>query len=294
MAAHGQETPVFRTGVNLVKLDVQVTSGEDTVTDLEQDDFLILDEGAPQTIDYFGRETERLWVLLLLDVSGSMARFVKQMAEASRGALAALNPGDHVGVMLFGRESAVHAAFTSDFDAIGREINAAVNSRGLGHATRINAAVIAAADHIRENLAGKDGRRAIVILTDNGGMNYKVPNELVLRALSDANIVFNAIAIGRAQPPPAPRPGAAVNPDFIPSNVFLLADDTGGEVVTAQKVGNAFRELMERIRTRYSIHYYSPGGESGSFRKITVQLSPEAARANRKARIRVRSGYYVP
>jgi len=294
VAAYGQEAPLFQTGVNLVKIDVQVTRGQDTITNLEQADFVVLDQGVPQQVAHFGRESEPLWVLLLLDVSGSMGRFVKAMAQASRDALTTLNANDHVGIMLFSRDSAVHAAFTSDFDAIARELGSAVHYRGLGTATRINSAIIAGADHIRESLAAEQGRRAIVILTDNGGMNYQVPNEMVLRALSDANTVLNAIAIGNAKPPPPARRGVPVNPDFIPSDIFLLADDTGGEVVRAKKVGTAFRQLIERVRTRYSLHYYSPGGEPGSFRTVTVKLTPQAERGNRNARIRARSGYYVP
>jgi len=98
-----QEMPIFRAGVTLVRVDVQVTATEKPISNLSRDDFVLLDEGEPQRIAYFGRETEPLWVLLLLDVSGSMGRFLRQIATVSQRALSGLNPGDHVGVMLFSR-----------------------------------------------------------------------------------------------------------------------------------------------------------------------------------------------
>src|SRR5687767_9241002 len=52
-AAAGQEPPqpTFRTEANYVRVDVYPTSNGAPVTDLQKDDFEILEEGAPQTID---------------------------------------------------------------------------------------------------------------------------------------------------------------------------------------------------------------------------------------------------
>ena len=292
--ALAQETPTFHAGVTLVRVDVQVTSETGVIADLSSDDFVLLDENKPQHIAYFGRESEPLWVLLLLDTSGSMGRFVEQMAAVSRQALAALNPGDHAGVMLFSRRSAVREPFTSDFERVSRAIGDAVLARDLGAATRINTAIIDGASYVRKTAIEERGRRAVVILTDNGGINYRVPNEMVIRALYDADAVLNAILIGNAVRPLPPRKEHEVNPDFTQSDVFTLTSETGGEIIRAKKAGSAFSAMMEHIRTRYSLHYYSPGGALGSFRNIRVELSAAARQRHRHVTIRARSGYYVP
>jgi VWFA-related protein len=292
--ALAQETPVFRAGVSLVRVDVQVVEGKRILNDLTKDDFLILDEGKPQEIVYFGHEAEPLSVLLLLDVSGSMHRRLEEMAAASRQALQSLKPGDEVGVMLFSRRTAVRQDFTPNFAEVSKQISEAVHEQSLGSGTRINAAVLDAAAYARRQLEGKPGRRAIVILTDNSGLNYQIPNENVVQALYEADTVFNAIVVGKAKPPEPPKRGAYVNPDFTPSDVFLLARETGGEVLRAEKAGEPFREMMERIRTRYSLHYRPPEGPPGSFRRIEVELTPPARKAHPRAEIKARSGYYIP
>jgi len=57
------------------------------VAGLKASDFQVLDEGQPQKIAYFGRESEPLDLVLLLDVSGSMYRHLEQLADAARASL---------------------------------------------------------------------------------------------------------------------------------------------------------------------------------------------------------------
>ncbi|MCP5119670.1 MAG: VWA domain-containing protein [bacterium] len=290
--ALAQEEPTFRTGVSLVRVDVQVVKGRRIVSDLTKDDFLVLDEGSPQDLVYFGREQDPLSVLLLLDVSGSMRKHVKQMASASRKALAALRPGDRVGIMVFGREAALRWKLSEDLSKVERALKWAVEDEGTGSGTRINAAIAAAADHLRETLADEPGRRSIVVLTDNGSWNYQFPDEKALAGLYRADAVLNAIVVGKAKPPEALPRGDGINPDFTPPNVFRLASDTGGEVVRGKKTGEAFGLMMERIRTRYSLHYRARESAAGGFRRIEVRLTGEAAKRYRKAEVRARRGYY--
>ena len=147
-------------------------------------------------------------------------------------------------------------------------------------------------EHINRHVDVKPGRRAILILTDNSGLNYQVPDETVLKALYGADTVLNAIVTGDAKPPAAPKHGRYVNPDFTPSDVFRLARETGGDVLRANEAGKAFETMMESMHTRYSLHYRAPESTPGTFRKIRVELSPEARQRYRKAEIRARSGYY--
>ena len=239
LTAPGQE-PTFRTEVSLVKIDAQVLDGRDTITGLQQSDFTITDEGVPQEIVYFGTEREPVHLLLLLDVSGSMKKHVKAMAEASKEALSALDPGDQVGIMVFGRETKMRREFTEEIDRISQAILGSVHARNLGAGTKINTSIIAASDRIAADLDGKLGRRAILILTDNKGLAYKVPNEKVLRAIYGADAVLNAIVVGNGKQPKPAHEGA--NPDFTHPDVFLLARETGGDVIKAKNAGPAFRE----------------------------------------------------
>jgi VWFA-related protein len=289
-----EDVPVFRTGVAYVRLDVQVVEGRRVAGDLAKRDFRVFDEDKAQELAYFGRETDPLWVALLMDISGSMRRKLGQMAAASRQALAVLRPGDHVAILLFAGTMGVHLDFTENFSHAAAALSSAQRVDDLGSSTAINAAIVEAAGWMRQRLEGKPGRRAIVVLTDNRSLNYKVADAAVIEALYSADAVLNAIVPEGARPPPPPPRGVELNPDFTPPDVFLLAAETGGEVLRSEKAGEAFREMMERVRTRYSLHYRAPEGTPGSFRRVRVQLSEEARRAHRRAEVRARAGYYVP
>jgi VWFA-related protein len=292
-AAQEPETPVFRGGVSLVKVDVQVSRPDGRlITDLGAADFRVYDEGQPQKIGYFGHESEPLDLVLLLDVSGSMFHSLQEMAAAARSALGALHAGDRVAVMLFARNTALREPFTSDFAEVQSEMRDAVRESGLGSGTAIYASVIKAAEY-----AGGQGspkaRRAVLIVTDNMSLNYQVTDEDVLRALSGADAVLNAILIGKQKRPDPPRAGQYVNPDFVPSDVFKLADQTGGEAMEARRAGESFQEMIERIRARYGLQYGAPAAGAGQFHRIHVELTPEAQRRYPKAVIRARAGYFA-
>jgi VWFA-related protein len=291
-AAQEPQTPVFRAGVALVKVDVQVTDARGRIVeDLTQADFRVYDEGQPRTISHFGREAEPVDLALLLDVSGSMQRLLQQLAEAARAALAGLHEGDRVALMLFAIETAVAEPFTADFAAVQSGIRESVRARGLGGGTAINSATIEAAKYTAAE--GRSGRRAVLIVTDNLSLNYQVPDEEVLRDLYAADAVLNAILIGRHRRPEPPQPGRYVNPDFTPSDVFKLAEETGGEAMEARRLGESFQQMIERIRARYGIHYEAPQAAPGEFRSIRVELTPEALKRYPRAQVRARAGYYA-
>jgi VWFA-related protein len=292
-AASAWQEPTFRGGISLVKVDAQVLdrSGR-IVAGLKASDFQILDERQLQKIAYFGRESEPLDLVLLLDVSGSMYRHLEQLAEAARASLKQLYAGDRVAVALFARSAEIRQPLTEDLQAVEEEMHDAVNTRKLGSGTAINAAVVATARYLQAQKPR--GRRAVLIVTDNVSLNYLVPDEEVIRQLYAADAVLNGILIGKQKRPEPPRPGRFTNSDFTPSNIFKLAEQTGGEAVEAGKIGDSFPQMIERIRARYSIQYAAPAAAPGAYRHVRVEFSPEARGKLRGANIRTRAGYYAP
>lgn len=293
MIARGQEPaePVtFSTGVANVRVDAQVYDGSRAVAGLTKADFLIYDNNAAQAITYFDQEREPVTLLLVLDVSGSMTRYLEQMAAASRTALHNLRPGDQVGIMVFARNSALATPFTDDLNKISQDIKTAIHERDLGSGTQINSALQDAAKIFTEQ-APATGRRAILIVTDNLGVNYQLSDETVIRALQDANTVCNAIVVGKSKKPD--HESRFRNPDFSYANIFGITDETGGDSIKSDKAGEAFAEILERIRSRYSLHYGSPGGKPGEFHQIRVELAMAARTRYPKATLRFRKGYYL-
>jgi VWFA-related protein len=293
MIARGQEPAepaTFKSEVSNVRVDAQVFQGSRAIAGLTKSDFLIYDNNAAQAVSYFEQEREPVALLLVLDVSGSMSRFVEQMAATSETALKSLKPGDQVGLMVFSRNSRVTTPFTTDLGVISAQLRTAIREKDLGNGTQINAALQDAAKHFQEK-GPATGRRAILIVTDNLGVNYQLSDETVIRALHDANTVCNAIVVGKSKK--SERESRFRNPDFSYSNIFAIAEDTGGDAIASDKAGEAFADIMERIRSRYSMHYGSPGGEPGSFHQIRLELTLSAKARYPNATLRFRKGYYV-
>ncbi len=291
MPSAAQE-PLFRAGVTLVRVDAQVSTPKgQTVEGLTAEDFQLFDNDQRQKIVYFGHETEPIDLMLLLDVSGSMHRSLEQMAAAAQTALGQLHSDDRVAVMLFARHAKVREEFTTSIPQIQDEIRNAVRDQTLGSGTVINGSIIAAAEYIARQPVR--GRRAILILTDNQSLNYQVPDERVVEALWQADTVLNAIVVGKLRRPDAPKAGVRLNPDFTPSDVWKLAGESGGEAVEAARVGESFRQMIERIRARYYLQYEAPQAGQGTLRRVRVELSPGALQRYPKAIIRARTGYYA-
>lgn len=286
------ETPTFVAGVSVVHVDAQVVEGRHAVSDLTKEDFEILDEGAPRPIEYFGRETEPLHLVLLLDVSGSMRRLLDQMAAASKEALSVLRAGDTVAVIAFGRTSVQKLDFSADKGDAAAAVGAARFEKGVGAGTLLNPAIVEAARYIGEHAGNKPGRRAMLVFTDNDSVNYQSPDQQALEALFAADTVLNAIVPPGTRPPDRQRSSFA-NPDFSPADIFKLARESGGEAVEAGKGGATLREMIERIRTRYSLHYRAPEDARPGFRRIEVRLAPSSRARLKKAEVRARAGYVV-
>jgi VWFA-related protein len=291
-AQEASEAPTFRAGVADVKVDAQVVEGNRIVSGLTQDAFQITDEGQPQKIIYFGREAEPLSLVLLLDVSGSMHRWLQRIASTAREAMGYLRAGDKVAIMVFGKRVEVHQDFSDNLAETARQIAGAITDHDVGAGTAINQSVAVAAEYMRKR-AGTQGRHAILILTDNLSLSYMFPDQEVIKALYAGDTVLNAIVVGRAIRPGPPRAGVYQNPDFTPADVFKLAEETGGEAVRVDETDISFKDMIERIRTRYSLSYHAPGGTAGSFRHIGVTLTGDAKRRYPLAEVRARHGYYV-
>ncbi|HYL36569.1 MAG TPA: hypothetical protein VEV17_11705 [Bryobacteraceae bacterium] len=73
-----------------------------------------------------------------------------------------------------------------------------------------------------------------------------------------------------------------------------VAEKTGGDTIKADDPGEAFREMLQRIRRGYSLYYSLPAGKPGEQRTVKVELTAEALGRFPNARVRARKGYLMP
>jgi VWFA-related protein len=81
-------------------------------------------------------------------------------------------------------------------------------------------------------------------------------------------------------------------------NVQKVADASGGEVFDVKKEGSldkAFQDLMDRLKTRYTIGYYSSNkSTAGGYRKIDVSLISSFGKPGKDYTVTAKQGYYAP
>jgi len=289
----GQEKPLFEADVSLVHACAEVTDGTRLLTGFHREDFQVFDNQVLQPILYFSQSEEPLDLILLFDVSGSMAPKLDRVAAASRAALAELSRGDHVAVMTFGSKSTLILPFTEDLNEVERSIRSSVIGRAKG-GTRILSAIDNAAQYFQRQ-PRTPRRRAVLIVTDNRGLPSG-SKATVLRKLWEADAILSGLEIRTEREERAMKlkwisPTAAL---MSMENVNGLAERTGGDLMTGSDPAAQFQEMIRRIRLRYSLYYAMPGGKPGEERKIDVTLSEAARKRNPEARVRARTGYHAP
>jgi VWFA-related protein len=277
------QDPVFRADVSLVRVDAQVTRAHEIVEGLQKDDFLILDNGKPQSILYCTQDEEPLDLLLLFDTSGSMLPSMRRLAASAHTALSELRKGDRVAVANFNTTASLIAPFNGDLQEAEEAVGRIVDVR-FGGGTHILKAVEDGAKYFAQH-GDPHRRHAILIFTDNFGQSSASEKEVVKR-MWESDVLLCGLIV---------RTGEAGGfPGMASEDMLSAAQKTGGETVNADDPGHTFREMLRRMRKRYSIYYAMPADKPGVARQVTVELAAGAKGRYPGAEVLARKGYMIP
>jgi Ca-activated chloride channel family protein len=278
----------FRTGVDVVSLNVTVTDGSRRyVTDLEQGDFQILEDGRKQEVTFFQKTGLPLALVLLMDTSASMSDNLPLAQEAAIGFARELGSGDLASVIDF--DSSVHVLqdFTSDRSVIERAIH---RTEANGSTALYNAMYIALKE-LNKAATGPNKaeprRQAVVLLSDGDDTSSLIEFDEVLDLAARSDTTVYAIGLGLRTPAPgrSPNPGA-------PYVLRRIAEQTGGRTFFPQigkELAAVYGEIKAELSSQYSLAYESSNtARDGRFRKVSVLIARPSAVA------RTRPGYYAP
>jgi VWFA-related protein len=286
----------FEADVTNIHVDVAVTQNGHSVSGLQQSDFSVHDEDSSCDIVSFGERSVPIDLILLLDLSGSMHRDLQELARKADEALRQIGPDDRVAVVSFSYGTKVEQDFTTDRKTLAETIGRVVRKGPRDTLpTRIAAAIQFSALDLARVRGNSQRSSAILIVTDNSssGDPIGVPDEPVLRDLSDADVILNGIVIHKSHFGSWRLDRPRNNPD-LPSytieNVFHLAKATGGDALLS--TDTSLPDLLRRIRSRYSLWYHGPQARFGSFRRIVVEINSDAHMKYPNAILQYREGYY--
>jgi len=259
------------------------------MVDLKQENFELHEDGTPQKIEIFSRDEIPLDVALVLDLSDSIGPFLVPLRQAANIALSALKPEDQVALFTFSTEAQMRAPFTHDKSQIADMIG----DFQAGGATNINDGIFVPAQYLL-NAPQKD-RRVIILISDDVGTSAggQGTRDIVTEAIASDAVVYNLKIPGYN--PPETRMAAAMTPGLV--DIRKVVEQTGGEVFNVPDVAHldeVFRGLIQRIKTRYTLGYYTNATAAlGKPHKIDVRLGPSFGKKGHDYTVLSRSAFYV-
>ena len=178
-----KDESTYRVNVRLVNVFTTVTDSRGApVADLTKDNFQLFEDGVPQTIRVFEKESAiPLSIALAIDTSPSTLRdFKLEATSARRFVHSILRNEDRLSVFQVTENIDQLTRFTSDLKTIERGID----DLRTGPGTSIYDAIFLCS----ESLLDREGRKVLVLITDGGDTTSKADyNGALRRARADPN-----------------------------------------------------------------------------------------------------------
>ena len=283
------ETFQFRSQTELVSVFATVQdSSLRLVPDLQQEHFVITDNGKEQPITFFSNEILPFSVVVILDRSGSMYQHQFVIRDAAMAFVVRLLPEDRARIASFGdsfgnRVMIRPPAFTSDKDEL---IEALQVRADMGGASPVWMSV----DQSISALSSLTGRRVVLLFSDGrdepmrSALQVKLDDVIERSRLTNVmiySIGFADVQRRQGKDPRIQPPGRGLR---------KLADESGGgyfEVSDTAKLGPVFTRVAEELHRQYWLGF-APPARDGKVHKITVKVKQPGMT------VRARQSYVAP
>ena len=287
-ALSGTQQPSFRAGVDIVSLNVTVTDqGQRYVTDLNENDFQVYEDGIKQDVTLFNRTNLPIALALLVDTSASMEARLPIAQEAAIGFSRKLRSQDLAEVIGFDNRVVVLQGFTNQ----ASELEAAIRKTSAGGSTSMYNAIYIALKDLKKAVAASTDeirRQAIVVLSDGEDTSSLLPFEEVLDLAKRSETAIYAIGLRSAESSSAASKGFK-EAEFV---LRQLSQETGARSFFPNQLADLnaiYGQIAEELSSQYTVGYTSKNPKrDGAWRRVVV-------RANRaSSATRTKQGYFAP
>jgi Ca-activated chloride channel family protein len=286
LAAQTPLQPSFRTGVELVSLNVTVMEGGHYVTDLEQKDFNVFEDGVKQEVTFFNKTNLPIALALLIDTSASMDTKLPTAQEAAIGFARRLRPQDLAEVIDFDNRVSVLQNFTGS----AQELETAIRRTSAGGSTSLYNAVYIALKDLKKVIAKSPDeirRQAIIVLSDGEDTSSLLPFEEVLDLAKRSETAIYSIGLRDNEVGNASK--LFKEAEFV---LKQFSQQTGGRAFFPNQLAElsgVYGQISDELSSQYTVGYTSKNPKrDGAWRRVVVQ----AARPGLATR--TKQGYFGP
>jgi Ca-activated chloride channel family protein len=267
--------------VNLVVLHATVMDrGGHVIPDLRQQDFMIYEDDAPQTIRVFAHDDVPVAAGLVVDHSGSMQRKLAEVTKAARTFADLSNPEDRMFVVNFNERVSLGLPPEIPFTGDPEELERAITQAPVRGRTALYDGIAEALDHLK---AATLDRKVLIAISDGGDNASRHKLAGVLKRAEQSSATIYTIGIYDDD-----------DPDRNPRVLRSLAHATGGLSFISNDTGELVTfctRIAHDVRTQYTLGYVpSKPASPGEYRSVRV-----AAKSPRlgKLIVRARAGYRI-
>jgi VWFA-related protein len=314
-----QDDDVIRVETDLTNLFFTATNKQRAfITTLREEDLRLTEDGVPQKIVTFQRETDRpLSIAFLIDVSRSEERRLPEEKAAVRAFIETIiqSKKDQAAIIPFTGLAFLEQGLTRDVLSIyralervevaapaylgsGRALSGIASGPGMKatppegstaiwDAIALTASEVLSQDQIQKGQGGlpNQRRRAIILLTDGMDSTSRLlKSEAINRAL-EAEAVIYAIGIGDSK-------YGGVDRDALNDVVA----GTGGRAFFPKRETDlraAFADIEQELRTQYLIAYTPTNkNRDGAYRQMRLEITNPALQKE-QVKLRHRPGYFA-
>ena len=280
------------------------------ITTLQEADIRVFEDGVPQQLFTFQRETDRpLSLALLIDVSASEERTLPAEKAAARSFIETViqSRKDQAAIIPFTGSAFLEQPLTRDVLGIyralervepavpaylgtGRPIPGIVTGPGTKRAPREgstaiwDAIALTASEVLARDPSQSQRRRAIILLTDGQDTSSVLEIDQAIDGALAAETVIYAIGIGDSEY------------GIDRGALRTVAERTGGRAFFPKKdvdLKQVFSEIERELRTQYLLAYSSTNKKrDGAFRQMRVEVVNREL-IKEKVTLRHRPGYFA-
>ena len=283
----------FRADALLINVVATVVDGKGrTVPNLTSDDFIVEEDGQPQTIKHLVPSADLpISIGVVIDVSLSMETKIRTAQRAVDRFLSMIHEDDEIFLMTFTRRASLIADFTSDRTKLTNALMTGVN---LGGGTSLYDSLYQALQKVKE---GRYQKKAVLLVTDGEDTTSLTRFDKALQDIRESDMLVYSLGIKGAPgfdlgtDPLSGNSRSSTNYTTVDMKVLnRLGEASGGraweisEAAFGKNMDAVLETIAAELRSQYLIGYYpSHPKKDGKWHGIRIRMkNPDYVARGRK------------